>query len=360
MNQVTMTQSEQETVAKAESSPREPANVRVLFGGLLMGVANLVPGVSGGTMILALGLYDRFIHTVAQATSLRWDAAMFRFLALVLAGAAVAILGLSSPAVWLVTEHRWIAYSLFVGMTLGGVSELWKVIKPLGMKEIVPGGIGLGLMAAFAWGMSGTVLPQNFIVLTLVGALAASSMILPGISGSYILLIFGLYDVVVGSIRPSELMGDFSASFSILLPIGIGVALGIGGLSNVLKVLLEKFERPTHAALLGLLLGSVLGLWPFQESVDPDLSPKAQLKSVQLVLEGNSLAEVEAETGIAITEGDAREYAQRYAGMTGADLKLAAMQLERYAPSGGRMGLAVLLFAGGFLMTRMLGGSREG
>jgi len=350
-----MSEPEIRTETSAGATVGEPGSTRVFLGGFLMGVANLVPGVSGGTMILALGLYDRFIKTVAQATSLRWSAGMFRFLAVVLAGAVVAVLGLSSPAVWLVTEHRWIAYSLFVGMTLGGVPELWRVVRPVGVKELVSGVLGLGLMAAFAWGMSGTALPQNFVVLTLVGALAASSMILPGISGSYILLIFGLYDVVVGSIRPSELMEDFGASFGILLPVGIGVAIGIGGLSNVLKVLLETFERPTHAALLGLLLGSVLGLWPFQDAVDPDLSPKSQLRAVQLVVEKTPLVEIADKTGVTFSEVEARELAHRYAGMSRGDLKLAAMKLEHYTPPASRVGFAVLLFAGGFLLTRMLG-----
>jgi len=354
-----MRESEIRTGTKVGAAAGEPGGLRVFLGGFLMGVANLVPGVSGGTMILALGLYDRFIRTVAQATSLRWSADLFRFLAVVLAGAALAVLGLSSPAVWLVTEHRWVAYSLFVGMTLGGVPELWRVVRPMGTQEIVSGTLGLALMAAFAWGMSGTALPQNFVVLTLVGALAASSMILPGISGSYILLIFGLYDVVVGSIRPSELLGDFGASFRILLPVGIGVAIGIGGLSNVLKVLLERHERPTHAALLGLLLGSVLGLWPFQDAADPDLSPRPQLKAVQLVVEETPLVEIAEATGVVFTELEARELARRYAGMSRGDLKLAAMKLERYTPPASRVGLAVLLFAGGFLLTRMLGKREE-
>jgi uncharacterized membrane protein len=262
--------------------------------------------------------------------------------------------------VWLVTEHRWIAYSLFIGMTLGGVPELWQVVRPLGIKEIVPAAIALALMVAFAWGMSGTALPQNFLVFIVVGAIAASSMILPGISGSYILLIFGLYDVVVGSIRPSALLADGGGSLSILLPIGIGAAIGIGGLANVLKVLLARYERPTHAALMGLLLGSVLGLWPFQDSVHPDLSPKPRLKAVQLVLEETPLAEVEVETGVVLTELEAADLSRRYAGMGRGDLKLAALKLERYTPSYQRIGLALALFAAGLCATRKLGGpSRE-
>lgn len=336
----------------------EPAPLRVFFGGILMGMANLVPGVSGGTMILALGLYDRFINAVAEATGLRWSGATIRFLAMVVAGAALAFLVLSGPAVWLVTEQRWIAYSLFVGLTLGGAPALWRSVRPLGIQEIAAGLIGLALMVGFAFGMSATALPVNFLALTIVGAIAASSMILPGISGSYILLIFGLYDLVVGSIRPSALMADFAGSLGILIPIGIGIAIGIGGLSNVLKVFLVRFERPTHAALLGLLLGSALGLWPFQESGCPELSSRARLQAVQLVLEETPLVDIAEETGVSFTEVEAAELSERYAGMGRGDLRLAAMKLERYAPSGFRVALSLALLAAGFFATGVLGTRR--
>ena len=92
-------------------------------------------------------------------------------------------------------------------------------------------------------------------------------MILPGISGSYLLLLFGLYETVIGSLSRDELLGNTAASLAILAPVGVGAALGIGLLSNGLKRLLERSSRATHGALMGLLLGSVLGLWPFQEPV---------------------------------------------------------------------------------------------
>ncbi len=238
----------------------QPSATRVVLGGFLMGIANLVPGVSGGTMILAVGLYDRFIEAVARLTSLRWRAETLRFLLLLGIGLGLAIVGLATPAVWLVTEHRWIAYSLFVGMTLGGVPLLWRVVRPPRARDWIALGLGFACMLLIAFGLSDSPLEHTFLVLAVVGALAAASMILPGISGSYILLIFGLYDVVVGSLRPRQLLGDFAGAFGILAPVAIGVALGIGVLSNVLRVVLARYERPAHAALLGLLFDAVLGL----------------------------------------------------------------------------------------------------
>ena len=117
-------------------------------------------------------------------------------------------------------------------------------------------GVGCGLaVGALSPGAS----QDTPLIVFACGCVAICAMILPGISGSYILLIFGLYDVVVGSLRPRDLLEDVGGSLGILVPIALGVALGIGGLSNVLKVLLARFERPAHAALLGLLLGLVHG-----------------------------------------------------------------------------------------------------
>jgi putative membrane protein len=329
--------------------------LRVLVGGLLMGFANLVPGVSGGTMILAVGLYDRFIGSVARFTSLRWDARTLVFLGVLGVGALVAIAGLSAPAVWLVTQHRWVAYSLFIGMTLGGVPMLLRVLAPVRATEVLFVALGIAIMAGVAFGLHDTSLPQTFTVLVAVGAVAASSMILPGISGSYILLIFGLYDVIVGSLRPSSVLEDPAGSARVVVPVAIGIALGIGAFSNVLKLLLARFERPSHAALLGLLLGSVLGLWPFQRAVHPELVPKHGVEAIELLVAGRTPAEVEQETGLVIDASTAAEYRARYDGLGRGDLKLLGLKLERYRPSALRIAIAIGLFGLGFALTLLLG-----
>lgn len=342
------------------SSAPSPASAgRSLAGGFLMGLANLVPGVSGGTMILALGLYDRFITAVAEFTRLRPSRATLRFLVILMAGFAVAVLALAGPAVWLVTSHRWIAYSLFIGMALGGVPSLIGFAKPFGIKPLVQVLVGVAIMAGVAFGMSDSPLPHTWIVFLVIGAAAASSMILPGISGSYILLIFGLYDVVVGSIRPSAMKADFGASMAIIIPVGFGVVLGIGLLSNVLKLLLHRFERGTHCVLLGLLLGSVLGLWPFQESTHPHLVTSDHVDAVLLLQEGKTVDEVHEETGIEFTVAAAAAMSTPYAGKTKGELKLLGLQLERYSPNVTRIGIALALLLGGFLVTRKIGGEEK-
>lgn len=348
--------SEQVDSTAAEKELAPATVTRVVSGGFLMGLANLVPGVSGGTMILALGLYDRFIGAVAALTSLRWSRSMFTFLALVAVGLLGAVLAFSGPAVWLVTMHRWAAYSLFIGMTLGGVPLLWKVVRPFDAGTVVCAVLGLAVMALVAFGLQNFTLPQTMVVFALIGALAASSMILPGISGSYILLIFGLYDVVISNLRPGTLMEDFAGSLAILAPFGLGVGIGIGALSNVLKVVLARWERPAHAVLLGLLLGSVLGLWPFRDAVHPELVTREGVQAVELLVSGEAPEAIVAETGVQWSAERTGELRATYAGKTKGDLKLLGLQLAPYSPPFGRIAGALGLFVLGFFLTRLLGG----
>lgn len=325
-----------------------------------MGLANLVPGVSGGTMILALGLYDRFIESVADVARLRWNWKAVTFIAILVAGLAVAILGLATPAVWLVREHRWLAYSLFIGMTLGGVPLLWAIVRPLDGPVALSALAGFAAMAAIAFGLQSTALPPTVPVFVAAGALAASSMILPGVSGSYVLLILGLYDVVVGSVRPSALGADLAGSLAVVVPVGIGAVLGIGLLSNGLRWFLHRFERPSHAVLLGLLVGSVLGLWPFQGPAYPDLADEPRLDAVKALVAGEAPETVSAETGVALDAAEAARLVERYGERTSIELELMALDLDPYRPTLGQVliSLATLLF--GFVLTLALGGMGKG
>lgn len=340
---------------EADPGKSLPPIPRTLAGGVLMGLANLVPGVSGGTMILALGLYDRFIGALAEVSRLRLRRDSVLFLALVIGAAAVSIVGLSGVAVGLVVDHRWVMYSLFIGMTLGGAPELLRQSRPLSAAPVIAFLCTLALMATLAWGLSEASIPQTIPVFLCMGALGASSMILPGISGSYMLLIFGMYEVIIGAASARALHDDLGESLRILVPVVIGAALGIGLLSNLLKWLLARYSAASHAALLGLLVGSVLGLWPFRAPVNPDLAQKPFRKGVERVLEGAELAEVNERYGLAWTEEDARAIREAYAGMSVGDLKKKGDELRRFDPTGMQIAAAIGLFAVGFGLTRVLG-----
>ncbi len=328
---------------------------RSISGGFLMGLANLVPGVSGGTLILALGLYDRFIGAIADVTRLRFTRSSIFFLAWILLGAAVAVLSMSGVAVGLIASHRWIMYSLFIGLALGGVPELVPLCRPFRLTSVLSVAAGLGVMIFLAFGVEATDIPHTIPVLIVVGGLAASSMILPGISGSYILLILGMYDFVIGSLSSSELREDPVGSLKVIVPVGVGAVLGIALLSNVLKYLLARHSSVSHSVLLGLLFGSVFGLYPFQEPVHADLANKPWRKAATMLVQGATPEEVEARYEIEFTPEEAATVRERFAGQTAGDLKQQGDLLRTFAPSALQVLGSLALLILGVLLARFLG-----
>ncbi len=259
-----------------------------------MGLANLVPGISGGTMLLAAGVYPRFIEALADLSALRFRKSALMVLGLVGAAAAVAILLGAGPVKDAVVEHRWAMYSLFIGLTLGGVPVLWEMSRPPSRAFWAGAVVGLLAMAALAWlqiaGSSEGAHREGTMMMFVAGVAGASAMILPGVSGGYLLLVLGVYVPVLSAIEALKeaLKANALASASepildVVLPVGIGVALGVLLISNLVKLVLERYEQPTLGVLMGLLVGAVFGLWPFQEGVAPQVG--AVLKGEVLTAE---------------------------------------------------------------------------
>jgi putative membrane protein len=245
-----------------------------------MGLANLVPGISGGTMLVAAGIYPRFIRAISEITRFRLRPASLVLLGSVAGGAVVAIVVLADTVVWAVTEHRWIMYSLFIGLTLGGLPLLKRMVGRLSTQVVVGVVLGFGSMTALVLvqgdGSAGAATDDgNALLLLLAGVAGASAMILPGVSGAYLLLVLGQYVPIlasIGRVKDAIKAADISAVMAeagTLAPVAIGVLIGIVGVSNVLRLCLDRFEKPTLGVLMGLLLGSVVGLWPYQRPIDP-------------------------------------------------------------------------------------------
>ncbi|MEM8713013.1 MAG: DUF368 domain-containing protein [Planctomycetota bacterium] len=342
-----------ESTAAAPTTPASP--VRALIGGVLMGLANLVPGISGGTMILAIGLYDRFIGAIADVTRLRLTRQTIVFLGAMAIGLGAAVLLLSGVAVRLVAEHRWAMYALFIGMTLGGAPELFARVRPVRAPAVIAFLLGIGAMAWFAMQSGKTQLEPTVPVLLGVGAAGASSMILPGISGSYVLLILGMYDTVIGALSLSEVREAPKESLMIVGPVIVGAAVGIALLSNVLKALLARFSGPSHGMLLGLLVGSVLGLYPFREAVHPELAHRPTRKAIEsVVLKGEAIEDVAAAAeGLSAVELE--QHAMTWRGKSKGEMKSASLELRRFDPAGKHWGSALGLFVLGVFLTRLLG-----
>ncbi len=253
-----------------------------------MGLANLVPGISGGTMLLITGVYPDFIGAIAEITTLRWRRSSVVLLGTVGGAAALAILLLAGPAKTLVMTHRWMMYSLFIGLTLGSVPLLWRLAQPVSPRFFLSAGVPFVLMVLLAVGTpTRTGLGDESLgLLFLAGLAGASAMVLPGLSGGYLLLLLGLYVPILGSIEKLRL-GLFGAgeqaglhwplvreALWIVIPVGLGVIAGIAGVSNLIRWLLKHRRPATLGALMGLVLGAIAGLWPFQAGVPPQIGDR--------------------------------------------------------------------------------------
>ncbi|MEM0914715.1 MAG: DUF368 domain-containing protein [Planctomycetota bacterium] len=297
-----------------------PLILRSAFGGALMGLANLVPGISGGTMLLASGVYPRFIGAIGELTRLKFRLWSIVTLGVVVAAALVAI-GLGAGLIKdLVVDHRWAMYALFIGLTLGGVPVVWRLIDRRTAGVWVAAAVGFVAMALLALAQQagageGGVDQASWMMFLLAGVAGASAMILPGVSGGYLLLVLGVYIPVLAAIETfkSALTDDFdlnvlqAVGLSVILPVGLGVVVGVVAVSNVLKVLLDKAPRPTLGFLLGLLLGAVVGLYPFQQAVPPEHGDPIKGRTVRVQADGTILLESPVE-GLAAEPLDREDY----------------------------------------------------
>jgi putative membrane protein len=268
--------------------PRDSKPLLVLrgaLGGTLMGLANLVPGISGGTMLLAAGVYPGFIAAIAEVTTLRFKLRPVLLLGTIVIAAALGILLLAGSVKTLVVEHRWIMYSLFIGLTLGGVPLVWRMARPPNRALVIGAAVAFGLMVAMAVTGGGVSEHggRNYLLTFLAGLAAASAMILPGVSGGYLLLLLGQYESILGTVDQLKagLLGNGAGAapdlplildaMHVVIPLGLGVVAGVVGVSNLLRWLLHRYEKATLGALLGLLFGAVVGLWPFQQAYAPQV-----------------------------------------------------------------------------------------
>ena len=295
-------------------------SLRLFINGFLIGIANIIPGMSGGTLALVLGIYERLIGALrciglstvkrllgviklkkeafsAAKTELR--RIDFGFLALLGVGAVAAILLTSKLIVYLLNDHHDPTYGFFSGLILTSILVPARMLKRCGVKELLVLLIAVALVLSLSIGMGekqlervayksgseiavgdsvgGAALP-TYLDLGLFfgsGALAISAMILPGISGSFLMLALGVYFRLLTAINtlvegvPELLTGVFDRSMlGSLLIIGftaIGCLFGLLVFTRLLNYLLEHYRNLTLAFLIGLMVGSLYGLWPFRE-----------------------------------------------------------------------------------------------
>ena len=259
----------------------EKSDFRTALCGLLMGAADIVPGVSGGTVALVLGIYNRLVSAISRfdrqalgmLTARRWTAAAehvdLRFVVALGCGIATGIGGLSFVMKKLLDDHLQPTYAVFFGLILGsGVLVARGVARwnPANIAALIAG-------VAVAWLVVGLDAlqspPDTLWYLFFCGTVGICAMILPGISGSFILLLLGRYSHVTGLIR-SILKGDWSVQAFVEVSVFCcGCLFGLLAFSRVLRWLLSHHATVTMATLCGLMLGSLRKLWPFKNELTP-------------------------------------------------------------------------------------------
>jgi len=248
---------------------RTQDNILLFLKGGAIGVANIIPGVSGGTMAVVLGLYDRLIEAIACFfDSPKKRKEYLLFLIVIGAGAAAAILMLANLLDYLLKNHYQATIYAFLGLIIGGIPAIWKShgdMKPgaarvlffiLGMLVVIlPSLFGEGAKEAAAG--AEVVFPTGgagYSTLLLAAFLAGGAMIVPGISGSFILVLLGQYAVIIAAIK--------AMAVPVLGVVAIGAGVGVLVFSKIIKVCLSKAPATTYYFILGLLAASIWEIYP--------------------------------------------------------------------------------------------------
>lgn len=243
--------------------------IKNLIKGAIIGIANIIPGVSGGTMAVSMGIYDKLIHCITHLFSeLKKNIA---FLLPIILGAGIGVVGLSFIIEYLFDVAPLETNLLFIGLILGGLPAMWNRVKGNSIKVphivafVAFFAVVVGLAAmGNAEGADVVIEPgfSNGIMLFGVGVIAAATMIIPGVSGSMILLIMGYYNPIVTEINTfirALLAFDIAALWRgvlIFMPFGLGVVAGIFGIAKLVEIVFEKFPLIAFWAIIGLIASS--------------------------------------------------------------------------------------------------------
>ena len=260
-------------VNKGPKTPREI--ISLFIKGIFMGIANMIPGVSGGTMALITGIYQDVLQAIRSfdLETLRFMARLefkqalatvhLRFLIVLICGIGLSILSLAHFMNYVLNDHPVFTYSFFFGLILASIA----VMALQTSKWVGSGGVSfvLGTVGAYLFvGLIPVSTPDAWWFIFLAGAITICTMILPGLSGAFLLLIIGKYEYITSALKnPFDLQ-----NFIILSIFGLGCIVGIIAFSRVLTVLFNKFENTTMAALTGIMCGSLRKIWPWKEVLE--------------------------------------------------------------------------------------------
>ncbi len=243
----------------------------IFFKGMAMGAADVVPGVSGGTIAFISGIYEELLGSISsinlnllkvlksEGIPAVWRAINGNFLASLLLGIAVSVISLAKGISYLLDNEPVLLWSFFFGLVLASVFFIAKQITKWNLTAIVS--IIIGTVVAYYITILEPVVSEGASMwfLFLSGALAICAMILPGISGSFILVLLGSYKIILEAIHTRD--------FQAILVVGLGAIIGLLSFSKVLKWLFSNYKNITLAGLTGFILGSLNKIWPWKQTL---------------------------------------------------------------------------------------------
>ena len=255
----------------------------LVLKGMGMGAADVVPGVSGGTIAFITGIYEELINSI-KSINLKavklfftgkfaefWKAINGTFLVSVLLGIGISVFSLAKGLEYLLTHYPILVWSFFFGLIVASAIYVSRSIKTWNIGTVVSGILGI----VIAYGIT-VISPAEantaYWFVFISGMIAICAMILPGISGSFILVLLGMYKFILGAV------GDMN--IAVILVFLVGAAIGIIAFSNVLSWLLKKYHNLTIAMLAGFMVGSLNKVWPWKEVTQTIIDRHGELKPI--------------------------------------------------------------------------------
>ena len=256
----------------------------LFFKGAAMGVADTVPGVSGGTVAFITGIYEELIQSLARIgperlSDLReqglrglWSAINGNFLLAVFSGLLIALFSVAEVMNWLIIHQRVLLWAFFFGMIAGSVPLVLARRRERRPSHWLWLALGTAIGLAITL-LAGGQTPAALWMVFVAGMIAVSAMVLPGISGSFLLLILGQYEVMVRAVVERDVL--MSAAF------GIGAVIGMLSIARILSRLFRRHHDATVALLTGFMVGSLNALWPWQGPAEIGMGPRGHLLPAQ-------------------------------------------------------------------------------
>ncbi|MEM9481321.1 MAG: DUF368 domain-containing protein [Verrucomicrobiota bacterium] len=252
-------------------------DIGALWKGAAMGAANVIPGVSGGTIAFITGIYERLINALksfgvdAVKLLLKGKIGEFakltdlRFLIVLGIGAVLSVLTLAKVLKWAFAEHDLLVWAFFFGLIAASVPAVGLMVKKWSAGPIVALIVGLALATSMAF-LGRADQNEGFFYLMICGVVAICSMIIPGLSGSFVLLLLGNYELIMLD-AVNNLREDIGAAMKILIPVGLGAVAGLILLSRLLSWLFKNYHDFAVSLITGFVAGSLVIIWPWKDAV---------------------------------------------------------------------------------------------